>query len=73
MFAEDEQHLKSHQAIHEGAQSFVSGVPRHQLAHTCVMMCGLGIDKLSTLTRAYRQEPSTYSPEKFRECLDSWR
>jgi len=32
-----------------------------------------GLDRLSLLTTAYRKDPTSYSPEKIRECLDSFR
>jgi len=32
-----------------------------------------GLEELGKLTREYRAEPSTYNPEKIRECLDSFR
>ncbi|KAI5118926.1 hypothetical protein M0805_003750 [Coniferiporia weirii] len=48
-FAADEQHRKSHEAIHEG------------------------LDKLSALTREFRENPTSYSPERMRECLESFR
>jgi len=48
-FAENEQHRKSHDGIHEG------------------------LDRLSLLTNSYRANPPSYSPEKMRECLDSFR
>lgn len=32
-----------------------------------------GLMRLATLTRSFREEPSSYSPEKMRECLDSFR
>ncbi|KAI0789146.1 hypothetical protein C8Q75DRAFT_733830 [Abortiporus biennis] len=32
-----------------------------------------GLDKLGELIHEWKASPSTYSPEKMRECLDSWR
>ncbi|KAL5485498.1 hypothetical protein ACEPAI_8140 [Sanghuangporus weigelae] len=48
-FAEDEQHRKSHEGIHDG------------------------LVRLSTLIREFREEPSTYSPQRMRECFDSFK
>lgn len=37
---------------------------------TCL---SLGLDRLTSLVQQYRDEPSSYSPSAFRECLDSFR
>ncbi|EIN11918.1 hypothetical protein PUNSTDRAFT_132064 [Punctularia strigosozonata HHB-11173 SS5] len=32
-----------------------------------------GLDDLAALIKKWNEEPSTYSPEEMRACLDSWR
>ncbi|PAV18412.1 hypothetical protein PNOK_0525400 [Pyrrhoderma noxium] len=48
-FAMDEQHLKSHEGIHDG------------------------LVRLSSLIHEFKENPSTYSPQRMRDCLDSFR
>ncbi|EJD02598.1 uncharacterized protein FOMMEDRAFT_19894 [Fomitiporia mediterranea MF3/22] len=48
-FAENDQHRKSHEGIHDG------------------------LVKLGAITREFRENPTSYSPERMRECLDSFR
>lgn len=33
----------------------------------------LGLDDLEVLLKKYKSEPSSYSPQELRECLDSFR
>jgi len=32
-----------------------------------------GLDRLSALTHEFRENPTTYTPERMRECLDSFK
>ncbi|CAL1706906.1 unnamed protein product [Somion occarium] len=48
-FSNDEVHIKSHHAIHEG------------------------LNKLGEIIHKWKADPSTYSPQEMRDCLDSWR
>ena len=33
----------------------------------------VGLDKLGALLKKWNQEPSGYSPQEMKECLDSWK
>ncbi|CAL1706907.1 unnamed protein product [Somion occarium] len=68
-FKEGETHLKAHHVIHEGM------LVLHIVGAMIVNMWSfvLGLDQLGTLVQESRGDPSTYSPQEMRKCLDSWR
>lgn len=88
-FKEDEQHIKSHHGIHEGTKRLLlfSPSPHSFLSFLALLFVKIlctcadrflpaffpGLDKLGTLIAKWLAEPSSYSPQEMRECLDSWR
>ncbi|KAG7098633.1 hypothetical protein E1B28_000551 [Marasmius oreades] len=74
-FATDSEHLKSHRGIHEGSFRFDFSFPCQELptfGNSKIWFLP-GMDKLQELVKKYKKEPSTYSPEEMRACLDSFR
>jgi len=43
---------------------------KHRQSHAAIHE---GLDRLAALTKGVREDPTSYSPEKIRECLDSFR
>ena len=64
----DGEHLESHKGIHDGEIE----LPRVNSTLPLTSF-GVGLDRLEALLNKWYTEPSTYSPEELRACLDSFR
>ena len=66
-FQDNDKHIQSHHGIHDGTTCSVLCL---KLAKLTLM---LGLDKLGELIMKWNDDPTAYSPDDMKECLDSWR
>lgn len=65
-FREDDNHRSKHKKIHDGE-------PLTTLSPMWNANRDIGLDAIHALITRFKAEPSSYSPDELRACMDSFR